>query len=270
MENELSKLAAVAKRLESVIDVLLPVTRVSGHAPRTGPSPGTELTALDAVVSRLEAASARILGSTDAPPVPEDLKARLENVLSRLEASAARLVPESQACQYSTPKQGAGFAAWQAVTSRLEVASANILEPKSQIVEKVVEPEPLNVGGKWAVARASFFTKCLLDDIRKKEVAKLYAGESSNSDMNSWSLDQTTKLGAKGDEKCFMNKAELLKPELFTSVSQAVESLNSAEGAMACREGMCVVFSASKSCYFLLYRKDMEEKAFELFKLKAK
>lgn len=101
----------------------------------------------------------------------------------------------------------------------------------------------------------------------------MYADEQvvskrSSLGADAWSVDQTATLGSKGDEKRFTGKVELLKTDVYTSVATAVAGLNSPDGSAACLEGMCVVLSQSRSQYFLLYRKDMKERAFKLLNLK--
>jgi len=140
--------------------------------------------------------------------------------------------------------------------------------PPKDAVEQSNATSKLSVSAEVVALRAAFFTDCLLDDARKMEVSKLYSDDAPKSDSGTWSVDKTAKLCDEGFyDESFAAKAELLKPEQFTSVSKAVERLNSANGTRACLEGMCMVFSSSKSAYFLIYREDMKEKAFSMFNL---
>jgi len=226
---------------------------VAGHATkRAAPDRGSELAAWEAVAVRLEAISSRLAG---------DPSARLESVVARLEAI---LGPAVNAGTKPPPARGRELEAWVALVSRLETASVRALEPSA-----VASP---NLGSKWAKLRATFFTACLLNAIRRHEIEQMYADEEvvgkKSSLPDAWSVDQTATLGNKGDEKRFTGKVELLKTDVYTSVAKAVEALNSPDGGVACLEGMCVVLSQSRSQYFLLYRKDVKDKAFKLLNLK--
>jgi len=128
----------------------------------------------------------------------------------------------------------------------------------------------------WQRARAVFFGESLLNAVRTRQIESMYendwtgcpqetarqfrmhTGESTDFQGN-WSLDQTAYLCDEGGESKFLGKAELLLKESFSSVTRAVEELNTPEGEFACIEGFCVVFSASQRQYFILYKRERKQ-----------
>lgn len=79
-----------------------------------------------------------------------------------------------------------------------------------------------------------------------------------------WSTGQSHGIGATVDTTAGVR---VLDRMVCTSVSTAVERLNG--GQIVCDDGMCIVFSASTSAYFVLWRSDMKETAFQKFSLNS-
>eukprot|EP00928_Gymnodinium_smaydae_P072228 TRINITY_DN55628_c0_g1_i1.p2 TRINITY_DN55628_c0_g1~~TRINITY_DN55628_c0_g1_i1.p2 ORF type:complete len:145 (-),score=38.79 TRINITY_DN55628_c0_g1_i1:34-468(-) len=127
----------------------------------------------------------------------------------------------------------------------------------------------------WKKIRALYFAQCWANEVRQKQLEQLYDDDwftcslsiASEKEGPQWALEQTALLGVEGDERRFQDQAALLRRDCFASVTEAVARLNSAEGRIACPEGICVVFSAKKRQYFLLYRNDKKTAAFEMFNL---
>lgn len=80
-----------------------------------------------------------------------------------------------------------------------------------------------------------------------------------------WSMDLTHMLGPQSTYE--PDKGLLLNPEMYTSVSEAVESLIA--GTVAPAQGYCIVLSASKSSYFLVYRSDKMDEVFQRFEFSS-
>mmetsp|Transcript_9633 Transcript_9633/g.17309 ORF Transcript_9633/g.17309 Transcript_9633/m.17309 type:complete len:253 (-) Transcript_9633:50-808(-) len=78
--------------------------------------------------------------------------------------------------------------------------------------------------------------------------------------MGNWSIDNTYTIGPDGSEHIFTGKCMLLDRALYSSVGSVVNSLNA--GTPDVPDGYCVVFSASKQNYFLLWREGVESQAF--------
>lgn len=76
-----------------------------------------------------------------------------------------------------------------------------------------------------------------------------------------WGTEHTYTIGPEGNEHIFDGKAVLLDRAAYSSVMSVCQQLN--DGAVAGMEiGYCVLFSASKQKYFLLWRSDREYEAF--------
>lgn len=260
MASPTSRLDSLISRLEASASHLPATTTLA--AKKVVPTTGAELAAWEAVTQRLEKLAAG-QGSGAA-----SLACRLEGLVQRLEAATGGAIASGAK---AFPQAGAELAAWAAVASRLEAASGGEQSaPDAELPSVTAKPV---VGGKVGSIRDSFFAASLLNEVRKHEVEELYSKDCSSVRSEAvssslWSLQQTAELCAKGGEARFQGKAELLRTELFTSVSKAVEALNTTDGAVACPEGICVVLSEGKGKYFLLYRQDTMQKAFDLFSLK--
>jgi len=81
-----------------------------------------------------------------------------------------------------------------------------------------------------------------------------------------WSLYQSHQLGKRGDEETFHGKAALLDESKYNSIRTTVDSLNSPDGSKIAT-GFCVVYSASKNTYFMLFERFHMRKAYEVFSL---
>jgi len=76
-----------------------------------------------------------------------------------------------------------------------------------------------------------------------------------------WGTEHTYTIGPEGNEHIFDGKAVLLDRAAYSSVMSVCQQLN--DGVVAGMEiGYCVLFSASKQKYFLLWRSDREYEAF--------
>jgi len=84
----------------------------------------------------------------------------------------------------------------------------------------------------------------------------------ASTSSGQWSLDQTYGLGPEGYEHLFQGRAPVLDRS-FSSVSATVDALIS--GSLVVDEGICVLYSASRSLYFLLWRDDKTELAKTFF-----
>lgn len=76
-----------------------------------------------------------------------------------------------------------------------------------------------------------------------------------------WSLKQVVRLCADGEEQRFEGKASLLGKDMTSSIGDAIKKLCQKE--VQCDEGFCVAYSSRQSAYYLLYRRDAKEAAFE-------
>lgn len=74
-----------------------------------------------------------------------------------------------------------------------------------------------------------------------------------------WTTRQVIRVCKVGAEWRFEGRARLLHPQHVTSVAGAVDALN--QDRIACPEGFCVVYSASKKAYYLLYRTGCREES---------
>lgn len=88
-------------------------------------------------------------------------------------------------------------------------------------------------------------------------------GPGSWSRPGSWDVMCTHDLGEDISEH--LPKARLLEREVSSSIRLAVEGLNS--GVLRCDEGFCIVYSASRQRYFLLYEQAKKDFVFNLFKI---
>lgn len=81
--------------------------------------------------------------------------------------------------------------------------------------------------------------------------------ELDDSALGGWAVTQVLELGPVGSETFFQGRVELLDRNLYNSVSNAVEALNSVKVKEA-KAGFCVVYSASQQAYYLLWREGKE------------
>merc|ERR1712032_1225547 len=79
-----------------------------------------------------------------------------------------------------------------------------------------------------------------------------------------WSTAQANDLGRQPHLDSLRTKCQVLstsddagRPGALTSVARVVEALN--EGSINVSGGLCVLFSASKETYWLLWRSDQEK-----------
>ncbi|CAK0847599.1 unnamed protein product [Prorocentrum cordatum] len=70
-------------------------------------------------------------------------------------------------------------------------------------------------------------------------------------------MDQTRRLSPTDELHGLVQHVPRIEASIVSSVSSAVEHLN--RGLLECREGLCVVFSASVDSSFLLYRQDRKD-----------
>mmetsp|Transcript_116458 Transcript_116458/g.184312 ORF Transcript_116458/g.184312 Transcript_116458/m.184312 type:complete len:1217 (-) Transcript_116458:29-3679(-) len=80
-----------------------------------------------------------------------------------------------------------------------------------------------------------------------------------------WSMSQSLRMGAEGDENRLASHARVLDKRVISSVLSAVDQLN--RGSIQCPEGFLIVYSGSSNAYFLLYRSDTKDVAYEKLKL---
>jgi tetratricopeptide (TPR) repeat protein/tRNA A-37 threonylcarbamoyl transferase component Bud32 len=79
-----------------------------------------------------------------------------------------------------------------------------------------------------------------------------------------WSVAQSFRMGADGEEDRFASQARVLDKRVVNSVLSAVDQLN--RGSLQCREGIVIAYSASSRAYFMLYRQDAKDDAHAKFK----
>lgn len=91
-----------------------------------------------------------------------------------------------------------------------------------------------------------------------------YPAAASPVKVPQWSADQSHALCVKGEESRFIGKANLLDEKRFKSIRATVEELNRTGDELA-KEGFCIVFSENSSRYFLIYKRQKQKIAFELF-----
>jgi len=76
-----------------------------------------------------------------------------------------------------------------------------------------------------------------------------------------WSLQQTHRIGSALGE--FEDKEMLLDRSAIKGVQAALQALS--QGRMACKSGVCIVFSEQQRLYFLLWRSDVKETVYEKY-----
>mmetsp|Transcript_123204 Transcript_123204/g.245295 ORF Transcript_123204/g.245295 Transcript_123204/m.245295 type:complete len:1190 (-) Transcript_123204:280-3849(-) len=81
----------------------------------------------------------------------------------------------------------------------------------------------------------------------------------TEQDQKPWALSQTVRLTNDREHDEFIGRARVIDKTVTCSVKNAVEQLN--RGMLHCPEGMCLVYSASSTCYFLVYRYDKRDVA---------
>jgi len=74
-----------------------------------------------------------------------------------------------------------------------------------------------------------------------------------------WAAHLAKPLGPKGSEYRFQGRALLLNTSIYSSVADTVSELNS--GRIRVDQGFCVIFSSSKTQYFLIYAQGKEHMA---------
>mmetsp|Transcript_8894 Transcript_8894/g.20913 ORF Transcript_8894/g.20913 Transcript_8894/m.20913 type:complete len:1062 (-) Transcript_8894:329-3514(-) len=82
--------------------------------------------------------------------------------------------------------------------------------------------------------------------------------ETREAPPSRWSVDRTYQLAGEGIDEHFPGKAVVL--EGVASVGDAVERLN--QGSINHSGGFCIVYSATKAAYFLLYQPGFRDAAF--------
>jgi len=85
--------------------------------------------------------------------------------------------------------------------------------------------------------------------------ASFSVSDIGTSGGDSWSSRRVIGLCGEGEERLFQGRAMVVTGSL--SVSDAVAKLN--RGDVDCPEGFCVVFSASRKLYFLLFRAGLRD-----------
>lgn len=111
----------------------------------------------------------------------------------------------------------------------------------------------------WKAAREAYFGASMVIP----EVADFF-DEEWQQNLGGWAIGQSSGGQNEGfAEHHFKGKAAVLKIE--QSVQKAVDRLNTEEGHKACPEGYCIVYSASKQLYFLLFRKEKDRLTHRLF-----
>lgn len=78
-----------------------------------------------------------------------------------------------------------------------------------------------------------------------------------------WSVSRTMRLCCEHEEAHFAGCLRLLDRSAVTSVTGAIELLNS--GTLTCPEGLCAVYSTSHRSYFVLFRSDCRDLALAAF-----
>mmetsp|Transcript_32425 Transcript_32425/g.87925 ORF Transcript_32425/g.87925 Transcript_32425/m.87925 type:complete len:1222 (-) Transcript_32425:273-3938(-) len=101
----------------------------------------------------------------------------------------------------------------------------------------------------------SYVSKAADAQLLKHEVK---AAVAAPSPPLQWSVDQTYQLAGDGLDEHLLGRAVVL--EGVASVGDAVEKLN--QGSIQISSGYCIVYSATKSAYFLLYQPGFREVAF--------
>jgi len=76
-------------------------------------------------------------------------------------------------------------------------------------------------------------------------------------DWKPWALSQTVRLVNDREYDELIGRARVIDKTVTCSVKSAVEQLN--RGMLHCPGGMCLVYSASSLCYFLVYRYDKRD-----------
>jgi len=105
-----------------------------------------------------------------------------------------------------------------------------------------------------------------LEDAQQKPVGDAPADKVSVSKpAGRWATELSHKIGS--SLGIFKDKEMMLDTDTYKSVSHAVSELDA--GRVLCEAGICIVYSVSKESYFLLFRSDAEQAAYERYGLKA-
>jgi len=95
------------------------------------------------------------------------------------------------------------------------------------------------------------------------ESQPFYSNRAASTSWRDWDISCTHELGS--DASSYLPLARLLDREVSNSIRLAVDGLNS--GLLKCDEGFCIVFSASRQSYFLLYQFSKKATVFSLFQI---
>lgn len=89
---------------------------------------------------------------------------------------------------------------------------------------------------------------------------------TTSGTCSTWSCSRSMLVAREGQEQQFSGRARLLDRRVVSSVSGAVEKLNS--GTVHCPEDFCIVYSAQCRSYYLLYRCNRKNEARQALRLK--
>jgi len=126
------------------------------------------------------------------------------------------------------------------------------LEKQRQELQDKLEAEKRVAAEAWK--RTAQEKEQQLEDEKARRMSLV----AMTKEVGVWNSECTRGLGSSVEE--FGNKFQLLDEEIFTSVTNAVEALNT--GIVSCHAGYCIVFSKNQDSYFLVYRQDKQEEAF--------
>jgi len=105
----------------------------------------------------------------------------------------------------------------------------------------------------WSASKQAYF---VLYRGHSKDIAFQQLGISNDEDDTPYDIEQTYCLGANGEAAPYLSQATLLDS---TSISESVDLLN--RGLIECPDPYCVIYSATKRSYFVLYRSKSKERA---------
>lgn len=105
----------------------------------------------------------------------------------------------------------------------------------------------------WSASKQAYF---VLYRGHSKDIAFQQLGISNDEDDTPYDIEQTYCLGANGEAAPYLSQATLLDS---TSISESVDLLN--RGLIECPDPYCVIYSATKRSYFVLYRSKSRERA---------
>jgi len=154
-----------------------------------------------------------------------------------------------------------------------ETCQAEIAEARAAPEEAVVEPgSPTKSSGcdDCGTDSKPWWCRCgeskQEEDVKEAEELDVKADASQNSEDDGkppWTLGQSFVICKNGDVSKYTGRAMIIDPEDISSVTACVDELNA--GKRMCEAGVCLVYSSSRKCYYVLYKRSSKNQAYQIF-----